>query len=304
MAKEFFKKVALGVAIALVSTATVAGVSALAKAIRGDDEAVSSDDGVKYCTHTGLIEIPGVAPTCTDPGATEGGMCASCGGIIKRQDYLDPLGHTEIPIPGVAPTCTEQGLTQGTECNVCGEILLQQSVLPAVGHDLVVIPAVPATCTTTGLTEGQKCTKCNIVVVEQQIVPRSHKNADLDSTCDYCGVEVVAQEIAAVVGEYVCGNTYRLYRNSVEVKFSGNSEFVGLYGGVNQNFLFDTPTQYIPEGGSIIVNETSEYIDYSFDVGSVGPSGGNSFLVIDESTYITRIGKADSFYRLIWVDKT
>ena len=132
MAKDFLKKLALGVAIALVSTATVAAVSALAKKIQGDDEAGAEDSSVKYCTHAGVIEIPGVAPSCLEGGATDGSICASCGGIIEQQIYLEPTGHTKVVVPAVEATCKDEGLTEGMKCGVCGEVLVSQKTLPKV----------------------------------------------------------------------------------------------------------------------------------------------------------------------------
>ena len=83
-------------------------------------------------THTEEI-IPGVEPTCTESGLTEGKKCSACGEILVEQKVIFALGHFEEIIPGVEPTKTEEGLTEGVKCSVCGEILVAQEIIPALG---------------------------------------------------------------------------------------------------------------------------------------------------------------------------
>lgn len=47
------------------------------------------------CDHE-LIEpktLPGIAPTCTDSGLTEGKQCRLCGEMLLLQEEISPLGH-------------------------------------------------------------------------------------------------------------------------------------------------------------------------------------------------------------------
>ncbi len=45
-----------------------------------------------YCIHT-PEDMAAVAPTCTEPGLTEGSKCSACGQILKAQEQLPVLGH-------------------------------------------------------------------------------------------------------------------------------------------------------------------------------------------------------------------
>ena len=45
------------------------------------------------CFHSDREIIPGYAPTCTEPGLSDGAKCKSCGKIVVEQKELAPLGH-------------------------------------------------------------------------------------------------------------------------------------------------------------------------------------------------------------------
>ena len=132
--------------------------------------------------------IPAVAPTCTEPGLTEGMRCSVCQDIIVAQEFIKPFGHNAVVDSAVAPTCTEAGLTEGEHCSVCGEILKEQEIIPA-SHTIVIDEAVTPTCTTSGLTEGKHCLACNEVLVAQIETPKvSHSYDDkYDAECNICG---------------------------------------------------------------------------------------------------------------------
>ena len=123
MAKEFFKKMALGVAISLTSVAVLAGFTRLSNWLRPEDE-------VLECTHTGTIKLTGFAPTCTEDGLSDGILCATCQGVIKKQEPIKALGHIHTAYKDVAPTCTD-GSTGGSHCGRCDLEFEPATVLPA-----------------------------------------------------------------------------------------------------------------------------------------------------------------------------
>lgn len=123
------------------------------------------------CENLNVSVTPGVAPTCTESGLTEGRVCNDCGLVLDLQVVVPATGHTEVIEPAVAASCTESGLTEGKHCSACGEVLAAQTVIPALGHSPVQIPAKDATCTEPGLSAGEKCERCGLVSVAQESIP-------------------------------------------------------------------------------------------------------------------------------------
>ena len=161
------------------------------------------------------VEIPAVAPTCTEKGKTAGAKCSVCGEILVAQEEIAATGHTEVIDAAVAPTCTATGLTEGKHCSVCGEVLVAQTVVDALGHTEVVDAAVDATCTTAGKTEGKHCSVCGTVTKAQETVAALGHKADTvagkdatctetgltdGSKCSVCGEILVAQEEIKATG--------------------------------------------------------------------------------------------------------
>ena len=142
---------------------------------------------VAGCTngHTEVI-VPGIAPTCTEPGISDGKTCSACGAVLAAQIELDALGHAEIVDEGIAPTCTESGVTDGKHCQHCGEIFVVQEVIAALGHTSVVDAYLVPTCEEIGLTEGSHCSVCNEVLVAQEEIPALGHSFE-NSFCTVCG---------------------------------------------------------------------------------------------------------------------
>ena len=193
-----------------------------------------SYDSVVYCTVCGeelsretkiidkvahsSVEIPAVAPTCTEKGKTAGAKCSVCGEILTAQTDVDALGHEAETVAGKDSTCTETGLTDGSKCSVCGEILVAQETIPALGHTEVIDEAVAPTCTETGLTEGKHCSVCGEVLVAQTVVDALGHTEDIDAAvaptctetgltegkhCSVCGEVLVAQTVVDALGHTV-----------------------------------------------------------------------------------------------------
>ena len=161
------------------------------------------------------VEIPAVAPTCTETGLTAGTKCSVCGEILVAQEEIAATGHTEVVDAAVAPTCTETGLTEGKHCSVCNEVLVAQTVVDALGHTEVVDAAVDATCTATGLTGGKHCSVCGETLVAQETVAALGHKAETvagkaptctetgltdGSKCSVCGETLTAQQTIPAVG--------------------------------------------------------------------------------------------------------
>ncbi len=159
------------------------------------------------------IVIPGVAPTCTESGLTEGIKCKNCEKILLEQEII-PARHSEVIDEAVPATCTESGLTEGKHCSVCKRVLLNQNEIPKLAHsytdeydescngcgfirdsdcthtDIAVIPAVAPTCTKSGLTEGSMCAGCEEILLEQEIIPARHSEVideAVPATCTESG---------------------------------------------------------------------------------------------------------------------
>ena len=146
--------------------------------------------------------IPGKAPTCAEPGFTDGEKCSVCGEILKEQEPIAQLPHTLVVIKGKAATCTETGLTDGEKCFVCGEILKKQETIPATGHKAETVKGKAATCTEAGLTDGEKCSVCGEILKKQETIDAlGHTAPDENGKCTRCGAQITTPPTAGLRGD-------------------------------------------------------------------------------------------------------
>ena len=264
MAKEFFKKLVLGVAISMTSVAILAGFSRLGTWLRPDEETSEA-----VCTHTKIVEVSGKAPTCTEPGLTDGIFCGVCHGVIKAQEVIDALGHVHVIVPGYPATCVETGLTDGKVCGVCDAVLVTQSIIPRSFNHAY---------------ENGVCLVCG-------------KEEPVD-TSTYVEVE-------ASIDELVVGNWYRIYNNS---QFSLSADLVNsMYEPtVNLYCYFDYSSGFISyagQSGGWVVDGmdyviTDEYIDVWLLPGVYTLDGdSNVYFEITSETTITSL--YGNIYKLV-----
>ena len=150
-------------------TCTMTGVKTFTCTACGE---IRTED-IKATGHTVVVD-EAVAPTCTEPGLTEGSHCSVCNEVIKAQEEVAALGHTwddgEIT---TAPTCTKTGVKTYT-CTACGQTRTED--IKATGHTAVTDKAIAPTCTETGLTEGIHCSVCNEVIkAQEKVAALGHK---------------------------------------------------------------------------------------------------------------------------------
>ena len=226
MAKEFFKKLTLGVAISLTSVAVLAGFTRLGNWLRPEDE-------VFECMHTGTIKLTGIAPTCTEDGLSDGILCVTCQGVIKKQEPIKALGHIHTAYKDVPPTCLD-GTTGGIYCGRCDIEIEAPTVVPAVD---------------------------------------SHTDDNGDFYCDSCGLADTAlwQEVDVTVGEKVAGNWYRIYRGSpsegLELDCRDGFTFMATDNeDYWDNFAFDYGPYWSCEDFELVI--TDAYIDFHFVEGN------------------------------------
>ena len=88
-----------------------------------------------------VVEVPAVAPTCTEPGATYGLQCAVCGTVLLARDYIPALQHDMTYVAGQAPTAKEDGYAAHYVCSHCGGLFADEDGEQAVTADDLRIPA-------------------------------------------------------------------------------------------------------------------------------------------------------------------
>ncbi len=109
--------------------------------------------------HTEVVD-EAQAPTCTEPGLTEGKHCSVCTKVLVAQEVVSATGHTEEIIAAVAAKCEETGLTEGKKCSVCGVIIKAQEETPALDHDYDMTKSEVNLTRPTATTEGYYTFTC------------------------------------------------------------------------------------------------------------------------------------------------
>lgn len=118
---------------------------------------------------TGHTEVPdaAVAPTCTEPGKTEGSHCSVCGEVLTVQQAVNALGHDMGEFEQTtAPTCTAKGVKTAT-CKREGCNHTETQDIPAKGHTLEKVEKVAATESKEGVKEHYRCTECGDLFLDE-----------------------------------------------------------------------------------------------------------------------------------------
>jgi len=78
------------------------------------------------------VTTEGKAPTCKEPGLTEGSKCSDCGKVLVEATEIPVTADHSYESSVQAPTCTETGLNTFT-CSVCGHSYTEE--IPVLDHD-------------------------------------------------------------------------------------------------------------------------------------------------------------------------
>ena len=95
------------------------------------------------CSHINTQVLPGTAPTCTEPGWTDGEKCSDCGEVLTAQEEIPALGHDYVGGCQVdlVPTEKTEGHLTGA-CVVCSQPV--EATLPALNMVVYTFTVVTA----------------------------------------------------------------------------------------------------------------------------------------------------------------
>ena len=155
--------------------------------------------------------VVGKAPTCTETGLTDGEKCSVCGRILKKQETIPMVPHSEgeaVTENKVDPDCTNDGSYDTVVyCAVCGaELSRVTTVVDALGHtpgEAVVENTVAPTCTVAGSYDAVVyCSVCNTEIsrtaTEIPAVGHTPGEAATCTTAQIC--TVCNEELAGALG--------------------------------------------------------------------------------------------------------
>ena len=180
---------------------------------------VNLDTGKKYADAEGTRELSdaevmlpkghketvlaGKAPTCTEPGLTEGKQCEHCGTVTVAQAEIAAVGHQETVLAAKAPTCTKPGLTEGKQCSVCGTVTVAQTEIAALGHKA---GKAKVTVKATAAKAGKKVSKCTVCkAVAKTTKIKAAKVSLSKSAYTYTGKAIKAKKLPKVVVKTAAG---------------------------------------------------------------------------------------------------
>ena len=173
-----------------------------------DGETVSLPDGTYTETmeledipakgHT-EVTIPGIEPTCTEPGTLDYIFCKVCKAVLQEDSEIPPLGHKDaVTIEALQPTCTEAGHTEEHQCSVCHEILTASQTIPATGHHY----GEPVFCWSEDGTTCQVSFGCEKEDDTQTMEAEVTSEVTLDPSCTEVGSKVYTATVEFGGKEY------------------------------------------------------------------------------------------------------
>ena len=124
---------------------------------------VISSEQLPVKKHT-PVSIPGILPSCTEAGLSEGQYCSECKQTLVEQENIPATGHS-FEITVIPETCIASGYTKHT-CSVCGYEYTDNSI-PASGHSFTET-VNPPTSTEQGFTL-HKCSYCGYEYTDNYI---------------------------------------------------------------------------------------------------------------------------------------
>jgi hypothetical protein len=111
-----------------------------------------------------IVLVPGVAPTCEEPGLTDGWQCKTCQKWFAEQQTIEALDHDPQIGKVVEPTCTEPGYTPFI-CTRCGETVSKTDPTDALGHNPQ--PVYTWAKDDSTVTAEMTCTRCGEVSLKE-----------------------------------------------------------------------------------------------------------------------------------------
>ncbi len=249
--------------------------------------------------HTIVIDA-GKAPTCTEPGLTEGSHCSLCGEVIVAQTVIEATAHAnKYAGYGFEPDCTRAGWNAGLYCPDCDTWLEEQNEIPPLGHDLGEgVEAIPPTCTQSGVM-AYPCQRCsNVASVDipprhtpvkiEAVSPTEDKEGATEgSKCSACGKILVQPEVIPALGrptpEGWAHEEGGWFYYADGAYFTGVAVVDGLYYDFGESGLNPDKTPYTgllavdgenyyirkgkPETGWQLIGESWYYFDTATDAG-------------------------------------